>query len=115
MKRFGGSIGILQGARVLFSDFVDGGPMWTGQGDRESRFLVSFREPFQAPPAVIVGLSLLDIDHKANFRADLSAETVTATGFHIVFRTWGDSRIARIRADWTAIGPLRDEDEWDVP
>lgn len=114
MKRLGSGIGILQGSRVLFSDFADGGQMWTGQGERESRFLVSFREAFTAPPVVTLGLSMWDIDHKTNSRVDLQAEKITAKGFHIVFRTWGDSRIARVRADWTAIGPVRDEDDWDV-
>jgi hypothetical protein len=114
MRRLGSSIGILQGSRVLFSDFADGGQMWTGQGERESRFLVNFREAFVDVPVVHLGLSMWDIDHKTNSRVDLSAENVTAKGFHIVFRTWGDSRIARVRADWTAIGPVRDEDDWDV-
>ena len=49
-----------------------------------------------------------------NLRADLTAEHVSEKGFHLVFRTWGDTRIARIRADWTAIGPVRDEDDWDI-
>lgn len=115
MKRLtSGAIGIQQGSRVLFSDYADGGQMWTGQGDRESRHVVTFREPFVAPPAMMVGVSMWDIDHKHNARADISAENVTEKGFHLVFRTWGDSRIARVRADWTAIGPVRDEDDWDV-
>ncbi|MEZ5796051.1 MAG: H-type lectin domain-containing protein [Paracoccaceae bacterium] len=114
MRRFGSAIGILQGSRVLFSDFADGGVMWTGSGNRESRFLVTFREPFREPPAVTVGISMWDMDHRTNSRADISAENVTAKGFHIVFRTWGDSRVARIRADWMAIGPVRDDDDWDV-
>lgn len=114
MKRFNAPIGIQQGSRVLFSDFADGGQMWTGQGDRESRFVVTFKEAFIAPPAVTLGLSMWDIDHKTNSRADLTAEKITAKGFHIVFRTWGDSRIARVRADWTAIGPIRDDEAWDV-
>ena len=42
------------------------------------------------------------------------AEAVTATGFEIVFRTWGDTRVARIRADWTALGAVLGEDEWEV-
>jgi hypothetical protein len=109
------AFGIQQGSRVLFSDYADGGPMWTGQGDRESRHLVTFREPFTEPPVVMVGVSMWDIDHKHNARADITAESVTATGFHLVFRTWGDSRIARVRADWTAIGAMRDEDDWDIP
>ena len=55
-----------------------------------------------------------DIDHKTNARVDISAESVTAQGFEIVFRTWADTQIARIRADWTALGQTRDDDDWDV-
>jgi hypothetical protein len=32
----------------------------------------------------------------------------------IVFRTWGDTRVARVRADWLAIGEVRGEDDWQV-
>ncbi len=114
MKRFRTSFGILQGSRVLFSDFADGGQMWTGQGDRESRFIVTFKEPFVEVPAVTVGMTMWDMDHKTNSRADITAENITAKGFHIVFRTWGDTRVARVRADWMAIGAVRDEDDWDI-
>ena len=41
-------------------------------------------------------------------RADLTAENVSEKGFHLVFRTWGDTRVARVRADWLAIGAVRD-------
>ncbi|GAB1364833.1 H-type lectin domain-containing protein [Rhodobacter sp.] len=114
MKRVGSGIGILQGSRVLFSDFADGGMMWTGNGNRECRFLVGFKPPFSAVPAVTVGISMWDMDHKTNSRADITAENITEKGFHIVFRTWGDTRVARVRADWMAIGAVRDEDDWDV-
>lgn len=115
MKRISsGSFGILQGSRVLFSDFADDGVMWTGQGPRESRHVVAFKDAFAAPPSVLVGLSMWDMDHKTNSRADISAENVTTDGFHLVFRTWGDTRVARVRADWTAIGPVRDEDDWEL-
>ena len=115
MKRFpSGSIGIEQGSRVLFSDFADGGVMWTGEGDRESRHIVTFKQPFQLPPVVQVGISMWDTDHQANARADLTTEAITQTGFHLVFKTWGDTRVARIRADWMAIGQVPDEDDWDV-
>lgn len=82
---------------------------------REVRRLQSFDEPFMEPPTVTVGLSMWDMDHSTNARVDISAETVTATGFEIVFRTWGDSRIARVRATWLAIGPARDDEDWEVP
>lgn len=115
MKRIAAHrLGILQGSRVLFTDFVDGGVMWTGEGPRECRFIVTFREPFAEPPAVTLGLTMWDMDHQANSRADITAEAITATGFHIVFRTWGDTRVARVRADWMALGPLPDEDAWEV-
>ena len=115
MKRIrSGSFGIQQGSRVLFSDFADGGAMWTGQGDRESRHLIAFKETFVEAPSVTVSISMWDIDNKHTSRADISAERITATGFQLVFRTWGDTRVARVRADWMALGALRDDDDWDV-
>ena len=115
MKRFSSSrIGIDQGSHVLFSDFADGGPMWTGSGPRESRHKIAFKEPFRDAPSVMVSISMWDLDQKTNTRADISAEKITKSGFQLVFRTWGDTRVARIRADWMAIGPLRDDDDWDV-
>ncbi len=115
MKRISsGSVGIEQGSRVLFSDFADGGVMWTGQGSRDSRHVVKFKDKFVEPPVVMVGISMWDLDQKTNSRADISAENVTEAGFHLVFRTWGDTRVARIRADWTAIGAVRDEEDWEL-
>ncbi|MEM1101782.1 MAG: H-type lectin domain-containing protein, partial [Pseudomonadota bacterium] len=55
-----------------------------------------------------------DMDNAANSRADVRAEAVTVSGFELVFRTWGDTRVARVRANWTAIGELRQADEWDL-
>lgn len=106
--------GIDRGSMVLFSDFQDGGAMWTGQGPRELRRAVTFSEPFLAPPVVQVTLSMWDMDQKSNQRADISADAVTETGFDIVFRTWGDTRVARVRADWLAIGEVRGDDDWEV-
>ncbi len=115
MKRIAaGSVGVDQGSRVLFSDFADGGVMWTGQGPRESRHIVKFAERFTDIPTVLVGMSMWDMDQKTNSRADLQAENITVDGFHLVFRTWGDTRVARVRADWTAIGPMRDDEQWDL-
>lgn len=115
MKRIApGTLAIQQGSRVLFSDYADDGIMWTGHGDRESRHIVTFQAAFQSAPTIMVSISMWDIDHKHNARADIAAERVTEEGFHIVFRTWGDSRIARVRAEWVAIGAVSDEDDWDV-
>jgi len=115
MKRFDARIlGVDQGRILLFSDFEEGGPMWTGEGPRLVRRDVTFSEPFREPPQVIVSLEMWDIDQASNQRADLVAENVTRTGCEILFKTWGDTRVARIRAGWTAIGPLRYDDDWDL-
>ena len=114
MRRLSGVVGVEQGSAILFSDFAHDGVMWTGAGPREVRQWQGFNEAFQAPPAVTVSISMWDIDHNTNSRADVSAEKITAQGFEIVFRTWGDTHVARIRADWMAIGLAQDEDGWDI-
>lgn len=115
MKRINSHcIGVDQGSTILFSDFEHGGEMWAGSGARSTRSTVTFSQPFTAAPSVHVSISMWDLDQKTNFRADISSEDVTETGFVILFKTWGDTRVARIRADWTAIGPLRHEDDWDL-
>ena len=115
MKRLKrGHIGVDQGSLVLFSDFQDGGEMWTGDGMRKLRKNVKFDDAFATAPSVQVSLSMWDLDQKTSPRADVSATDVTETGFTILFQTWGDTRVARVRADWLAIGELSDEDDWDV-
>jgi len=107
-------LGIAQGSVLLFSDFKHDGEMWTGEGERELRRPVAFSEPFRTAPAVKVGLSMWDVDHTANQRMDIMAEAVTPAGFELVFRTWGDTRIARVRAEWLALGEVDHEDDWDL-
>jgi hypothetical protein len=114
MRRFSGGVSVQQGTKILFTDYAHDGAMWTGAGPREVRHAQMFKERFQSAPVVTIGISMWDIDHKTNSRVDISADNITATGFEIVFRTWADTRIARIRADWMAIGQSRDEDDWDV-
>ena len=114
LKMSYGKVGVARGSLVLFSDFQDGGAMWTGEGPREMRKVVTFSEAFSEPPVVQVSLSMWDIDQKHNPRMDISAAAVTETGCEIVFKTWGDTRVARVRADWLAIGPCAHEDNWDV-
>lgn len=107
-------IGIDQGLVNLFSDFEDGGEMWTGSGPRQRRQHVVFSEEFRKMPTVIVGLTMWDTDHASNMRVDVQAEKTDETGFDMVFRTWDDSRVARVRANWTAFGELRQDDDWEL-
>ena len=107
-------VGIDQGDVEIFSDFQDNGDMWTGSGARERRKAVTFGEAFIAAPVVHVSISLWDVDGATSVRADISAEAITTKGFELVFRTWADTRVARLRANWMAIGALSDDDSWDV-
>jgi len=88
--------------------------MWTGRGQRERRRRISFSEPFRTEPSVQVSISMWDVDTASALRADVVAETITNDGFDLVFRTWGDTRVARVRVAWMAMGELRQADEWDL-
>jgi hypothetical protein len=115
MKRMNGNtVGVESGETVLFSDFEDGGEMWTGTGQRERRRRIAFSESYKEPPTVQASLALWDVDNATVMRADLRSENVTEDGFDLVFRTWGDTRIARVRIAWMAIGPLVQDEDWDV-
>lgn len=110
----GSRLGIAQGSVDLFSDFEQGGEMWTGEGTRERRQRIHFDHPFAELPMVHVSLTLWDMDSAHNVRADLSAEDISKTGFDAVFRTWLDTRVARVRMSWIAMGPVSNDDDWDV-
>lgn len=108
------AVGVQQESLVLFSDFQDGGLMWTGDGPRQMRQRITFAEPFRDVPVVTVSLSMWDIDNGTNSRMDISADKIDETGFDIVFKTWSDTRIARVRADWLAIGPCSNDEDWEI-
>ncbi|MEM7074885.1 MAG: H-type lectin domain-containing protein [Pseudomonadota bacterium] len=108
------AIGIDQGEETLFSDYEDGGDMWTGRGPRLRRTHILFETEFRVAPSVHVSLSMWDMDSATNARADVAAEAITKTGFDAVFRTWGDTRVARARIRWMAIGPVAHDDDWQL-
>lgn len=115
MKKFNRTaIGIDQGEEMLFVDYQDGGNMWTGSGSRERRKEIRFSEAFKSVPAVHISLSLWDMDSATNARADVAAENIMPEAFEVVFRTWADTRVARIRIRWMAIGEVYDEDDWHL-
>ncbi|WP_108827372.1 H-type lectin domain-containing protein [Ascidiaceihabitans donghaensis] len=115
MKRLRSHLmGVEQGDTVLFSDFETDGEMWTGRGQRERRRRIKFSENFRSVPTVQTSVSLWDMAADTIIRADVAAEAVTEDGFDLVFRTWGDTRVARVRIGWMALGELSDEDDWDL-
>ena len=97
----------------MFSDFEDDGPMWDGEGRRESRQRVDFPDASSRTRRP-VSLAMWDISNGANARADLRPKQIGPTASRSSFRTWGDTRVARVRTTWLAIGSVRDDDDWDV-
>jgi hypothetical protein len=107
-------VGVDQGDVNLFSDFEHDGDMWTGDGPRMTRCHVKFSEVYGEIPAVYVTLSMWDMSNAANARADVQADDITCGGFVIVFRTWGDTKVARVRVSWQSIGEVPHGDEWEL-
>lgn len=95
-------IGIAQGDVVLFSDL------------RQFRSVVRFKKRFKSIPAVRVWLTMWDVSSETNARMDVQSEDETEEGFTIVFRTWGDTKVARVRVGWQAIGELPYADGWTL-
>lgn len=115
MRRFDHfAVGVSSGSTLLFSAFEHDGQMWTGHGPRTELTFVRFSEPFHEPPVVHVSLSMWDVSVAANQRADIKATEITCESFVIRFQTWGDTRVARVRADWLAIGPVAHVDQFDA-
>ena len=115
MKKLRSSmVGVDSGDVILFQDFEDNGEMWTGRGQRERRRRNKFSQKYINEPTVHLSISLFDMDAGSIMRADLTAETVTESGFDMVFRTWGDTKVARVRISWTSFGELEDDDMWEV-
>ncbi|MBB5514103.1 hypothetical protein FHS89_000101 [Rubricella aquisinus] len=116
MRRFASNqIGIESGQRVLFDHFSYPTEMWTGSGARQVAQSVTFSEPFLEVPDVTIAITMLDQHGETNLRIDVRAEDVTVTGCTLIAEVWQDTRIARLRLAWRAIGPVADPDEfWDV-
>ncbi|HBQ37160.1 MAG TPA: hypothetical protein DD729_10070, partial [Rhodobacteraceae bacterium] len=78
------------------------------------RQIVTFPELVTSAPLVPATISMWDFDHGTNQRADISTQKISLNNFELVFKTWGDTRVARIRADWLAFGEIKGEDDWTL-
>lgn len=95
---------IIVGEGEVFNHVDNNDFMWGGEGDRMVRQKVLFDTPFLGIPLVSVGISGIDASRAQNQRFHLRAENITCFGFELVFVTWGDTKIARASATWTATG-----------
>lgn len=101
-------VGVDQGMFDLFSHFNTEGEMWVGEGERSVQQWVDFSEAFAEPPSVNVHVSLWDFGKNSTVWFDIWAEDITEMGFNVIFKTWGDTRVARIRVNWQAVGQARE-------
>ena len=51
-----------------------------------------------------VHVSLWDFGKNSAVRFDIWAEDIIEKGFNVVFKTWGDTRVAGIRVNCQAVG-----------
>ncbi len=101
---------VQQGEELIFSHYEDSGPMWSGDGQRQVSYHIEFDRPFIGNPIVQLSITLMDVQTDPLIRYDISATEITSDGFSILFQTWADSRFARVRVGWIAIGQsIRDE------
>lgn len=85
-----------------------GGP---AGGARESRQAPDFADAFSGGPDLRVGLAKRDIGSRTDPRTDPVAGKAKRRAIALVFRTRGDTRIARTLADRRASGPVREAED----
>ena len=68
--------------------------MEIGSGDRNDVIDITFKRPFCNVPTVVVSLTGLDTNSStSNTRVQISANSVTKTGFKLNIHTWADTKI----------------------
>lgn len=108
-------LGVLQGHAALFDRFVADTDMWSGTGDREINAEIRFAKPFLAAPTVFLTIAMIDKESPTPLRLVLEPKAIRQDGFIAQARSWGDTQIARLSVNWTALGAIADPDEaWDV-
>jgi len=95
-----------QGGNVYYGAY-ENGQTWTlnqGTGERKYTSPIDCKDSYVIPPNVIVSLTGIDGDNKANSRINVVATNVTETGFDIEYKTWADTKITSLWSSWTALG-----------
>jgi len=73
------------------------------EGDRTVSIEVSFLNPFEEKPDVVVGISSMDTAGDVKF--DVKAVSVSRDGFTVQIKTWGKASINSITGFWVANTP----------
>lgn len=67
-----------------------------------STSFITFPRSYSTPPRVVVWLTTLDILHKKDWRIKAYETDITATGFTIHIKTWGNTELYPTIATWVA-------------
>ena len=74
-------------------------------GERKIKRKISYRK-FSKSPTVVLGVVGLDVNKRFNTRYKIWVENVTDNGCDVIFRTWSDTDIYLLEAQWIAYGPM---------
>ncbi len=83
-------------------------PNWgLNQGAGPRTFIsprISFSQPFNAVPRMMIGIVALDTDYHHNTRVNSHVVGVDSEGFNVGFETWADTLLNAVGVNWVAIG-----------
>jgi hypothetical protein len=82
---------------------MSGYTLHENEGERSYTMEVTFAQPFDKKPEVIVAVSLVDGSKETNLRYQVEANAVSRDGFLIKMRTWSDSKIYGLAGSWIAV------------
>ena len=75
------------------------------EGPRSFTLEVRFREAFASKPEIILSVTSVDSNNKANLRYRIESSFVSPEGFILKFSTWEDTKIYSMEGQWMAIDP----------
>ncbi len=74
-----------------------------GDGPREFTMEVKFAKQFSSKPEILLSVTSIDANNKANVRYKIETSFVSEQGFIIKFSTWDDSKIYGMSGQWMAV------------
>lgn len=94
----------IRSGQAYYDQTIGGWNLLNGDGIREYRTTISFKEVFEKEPTVMVALSGLDIIKNHNARVKVYVDNVTNRDFTLCIHTWSDSEIYGVGVSWIAYG-----------
>ncbi len=74
-----------------------------GDGERTVTLEVKFTKKFTSKPDLIFAVNIVDANKECNLRYAVESSFVSAEGFLLKVKTWGDSKINQLSGSWIAV------------